>query len=157
MWPEYPKALPHSIWFALLNTPTLKEWKKRECRWHIGTKKFSRAKGIAEQHSRQILEAESRFQSEQASIRLDRAARKAKAEIHQMSVAALMRVEQRAHDAVMEILAPTPEEYPASLADFDCVDGFLAKCAHGFYDHRRPQTDALIARQMRAMQWTADL
>lgn len=146
---EYPGYTPHSIWMALLKTPNLKEWKKRADRWHIGTKRFSVVQGLAKKHHAEILAEEERFLQRVSAEKLDRAVRAAQREIYDMSIRALVNIEQRAYDDVMELVKPNPLEYPEVLCELDSVDGFIAKVANGFYNHR--ERDGLTTRQIRAM------
>lgn len=150
---EYPGYIPHSIWMALLATPNLKTWKKRLDRWHIGTKRFSVARGLAEKHRSEILEEEERFLQQVNAEKLDRAVRAAKREIYDMSIRALVNIEQRAYDDVMELINPTPLDYPEVLCELDSLEGFIAKVANGFYNHR--ERDWLTTRQIRAMPWSS--
>lgn len=135
---SYPRSLRHSTWFALLNAESLKQWKKLPTwdREHIGNVKFTKFKALAEQNRAAILIEEARLRDEHFLRQIEHSAIKAKREIHAMSVQALVNVEQRAYDAVREILDPDPKDHPLSEADDDSVESFMTKCAHGFYSHR---------------------
>lgn len=91
---------------------------------------------MAVRNRENILRAETAFIADQNRRSIDDAAHRAKREIHAMSVQALVNIEQRAYDAVREILDPDPKDHPLSEADDDSVESFMTKCAHGFYNHR---------------------
>ncbi len=147
---RYPSALRHRTWLALLSAQTLKEWQRLPTwdRERIGRARFGKFKQLAEQNRAAILEQENKVRGQFLQSKIDRDAIKAKREIHRMSIEALMRVEQRAHDAVKEILSPDPADF--QIDETDPVRAFIAKCAYGFYDHRR-RSPACAEYKLRVM------